>query len=99
MSRCWSGVLPEYYICDESAWPTSRHAMAVSNTNLGRLNIRLSLAITYYDEYSLSLDITDKVESERSKGEYEEEVRRRNGAAKKSEHEEEFPEIEVEFPE
>ena len=98
--RFWSGPLPEYYICDESAWPTSRHAMAISNTNLGRLNVRLALTITYYDEYSLSLDITDKVETGHSRGEYEEEVRRRNGAVeKRNKYEEEFPQIEVEFPE
>ena len=100
MSRCWGGTLPEYYICDESAWPTSRHAVAISNTNLGRLNVRLSLAITYYDEYSVSLIISDRVESARSKGEYEEEVRRRKGVVeKRNKYEEEFPQIEVEFPE
>ena len=72
--------------------------MAISNTNLGRLNICLSLAITYYDEYSVSLIISDRVESARSKGEYDEEVRRRKGAVKKSKYEEEFPLIEVDFP-
>lgn len=95
----WGGSLPKYYICDESAWPTSRHASAISNTNLGRLNVRLALAISYYDEYSLSLRISDMVESARSKGEYEEEVRRRKGVVKKKDYEEDFPRIDVEFPE
>ena len=46
------------------------------------------------------LDITNKVESARSRGEYEEEVRRRNGVVeKRNKYEEEFPQIEVEFPE
>ena len=58
----------------------------------------LGRPVTNYDEYSLSLDIADKVESARSRGEYEDEVRRRNGVVeKRNKYDEEFPQIEVEF--
>ena len=75
MSTCWSGVVPECYLCDESIWTTARHAEATSSTNLGRVHVKLTLMITYYDEFSLTLDISDGIESKRCKDEYEREAR------------------------
>ena len=78
MSRAWSGSIPECYLCDEASWVTSRHAVATSNTNLGRVRVLLKLQITYYDEFLLTLSISDSVERTRCRDEYEKESRKKN---------------------
>lgn len=79
MSRAWSGAIPECFLCDEDIWVASRHAVAESNTNLGRLHIRLMLHITYYDEFYITLSISDVEELARCREESEngQEVRKK----------------------
>lgn len=72
MSRAWGGPIPDSYPCKEADWIKARHADAVSTTVVGTVRIRLKLSITYYDEYSISLEISDLEEMERSRMEFEE---------------------------
>jgi hypothetical protein len=72
MSRIWGGPIPASYLWNESEWMVARHADAVSTTVIGRVRIRLQLSITYYDEFSVSLEILDLEEEKRSRAEFEE---------------------------
>ena len=83
MSRMWSGPIAECYLCDESAWITSRHAVATSSTIIGRLSVKLNLKITYYDEYSMCLDISDCDEVKRSEAEFQESLKEKGSIREK----------------
>lgn len=72
MSRIWSGPIPDSYLCNEDNWIKARHADAVSTTVVGSVRIRLQLSITYYDEFSVRLEILDLEEEKRSQAEFEE---------------------------
>ena len=87
MSQAWSGPVPECYLCDETSWVTSRHAVATSNTNLGRVRVILKLQITYYDEFLLTLSIIDSVERTRCRDEYEKESKKVNHKSESKEFE------------
>ena len=71
-SRAWSGKAPECYLCDEKDWVVARHAEAISHTVSGDYSIVIKLKITYYDEYTISLTITDNIELMKSRAEHEE---------------------------
>lgn len=74
-SRMWSGPIAESYLCDETTWVTSRHAIAWSTTIAGNLIVSLQLSLTYYDEYKMRLYVMDAEERDASDREFLEEYR------------------------
>lgn len=69
-SQCWSGPIPDKYLCSEDEWVNARHSFAYSRTISGDYRIDISARQIYYDERSVSVVITDLKESLRSEREF-----------------------------
>ena len=72
MSTCWSGAIPENYVCTEEEWLRSRHGFAHSRTWSGDYFIHVSIEKIYYDEYTFSVTIEDAKELANAQREFEE---------------------------
>lgn len=72
MSTCWSGAIPENYVCTEEEWLRSRHGFAHSRTWSGDYFIHVSIEKIYYDEYTFSVTVEDAKELANAQREFEE---------------------------
>ena len=72
MSTCWSGAIPENYVCTEEEWLRTRHGFAHSRTRTGDYRIHVSVEKIYYDEYTFSVTVEDAKELANAEKEFEE---------------------------
>ncbi len=84
---------------DESLWHTSRCVLAVSHTRMGNVSLRVKLKVEHYGLRRLTILASDDKVSAEGRYEFKLEVRRRKDPLAGEEYEEEFPRVEVEFPE
>ena len=55
----WSGSLPNLMDVDGSLWPTAKTIFAVSDTDIGTSSVQVKLSAVYFDEYTMSLVVTN----------------------------------------
>ena len=72
VSTCWSGSIPENYVCTEEEWLKARHGFAHSRTRTGDYRIHVSVEKIYYDEYTFSVTVEDAKELANAEKEFEE---------------------------
>ena len=91
--------LPDPFAPDERLWTTSRYVLAVSHTRIGNVSLRVKLKVDRDGWHKLTILANDDTVSAEGRREFKLEVRRRKDPFAGEEYEEEFPRIEVEFPE
>ena len=91
--------LPDPFVPDESLWTTSQHVLAVSYTRMRTVSIKVKLKVEHYGWRMLTILAYDDRVAAEGRWEFKLEVRRRKNPHAGGEYEEDFPRIEVEFPE
>ena len=91
--------LSDPFLPDESLWTTSQHVLAVSYTRMRTLSLKVKLKVERYGWRRLTILAYDDSVAAEGRREFKLDVRRRKNPLAGDEYEEDFPRIEVDFPE